>query len=245
MESNVTKGNLPQANRDLCIKRQFATSQYDLVCQKAICHKPMGSSVSKGNLPQAQCPVQPVQQAQNPVHGVKQAQLPVQCGLCKIDPRVKWKCVNCDIFLCTMCKDTTHSRKEHRVIDIKAAELKISNVIKYITDFAINHIEVCFDGSLWIGDGFFRNDIGLFDSATARTGIQNVKVQGNKCKAINTFNLEINCIALTLSNDLLLATNENCLKQIAAGSKKVKDSIYCVKSLKLTTVHVSKDGECS
>lgn len=50
-------------------------------------------------------------------------QCPIQCQLCERDPKVKWKCVDCDLLMCSNCKAKVHSKfkadKEHQILDLK------------------------------------------------------------------------------------------------------------------------------
>ncbi|XP_071171220.1 E3 ubiquitin-protein ligase TRIM71-like [Mytilus edulis] len=54
---------------------------------------------------------------------IRKGQVPVKCGLCETDRTIKWKCLDCDLFLCNHCKEKVHFRvktaKDHKVIDIK------------------------------------------------------------------------------------------------------------------------------
>ncbi|XP_063436006.1 uncharacterized protein LOC134716917 [Mytilus trossulus] len=54
---------------------------------------------------------------------IKKGQVPVNCELCETDRTIKWKCLDCDLFLCNHCKEKVHFRvktaKDHKLIDIK------------------------------------------------------------------------------------------------------------------------------
>ncbi|XP_063404742.1 uncharacterized protein LOC134688200 [Mytilus trossulus] len=199
-----------------------------------------------------------------------QGQCPIQCQLCEGDPKVKWKCLDCDLLMCSKCKDKIHSKfkseKVHRIIDIKEVgqlgkemvstsgqpkarvsssptNVKLINIKEYKTKIEnINLLAVSLDGSLWIGDGNEKKGFHLFTSYTA---LQNVKLVGDKVKVISSFNLLVWDVAVTPNNDILLATGitvESRLKQIKAGSNKVTDSIYFVELSYIKSVHVTKDG---
>ncbi|XP_063406486.1 uncharacterized protein LOC134690447 [Mytilus trossulus] len=47
----------------------------------------------------------------------------IDCQLCQKTPSLKWKCTNCEIFMCNNCKVNVHAKfksdKIHNVIDIK------------------------------------------------------------------------------------------------------------------------------
>ncbi|VDI50159.1 Hypothetical predicted protein [Mytilus galloprovincialis] len=53
-------------------------------------------------------------------------QTPLKCKLCEIEgAKIKWKCLNCIMLMCTNCKDNIHVKfklaKDHKIIDIKEA----------------------------------------------------------------------------------------------------------------------------
>lgn len=58
---------------------------------------------------------------------VRRGQTPVTCNLCENGTKIKWKCLNCDLLMCTKCKEKIHvkfkSAKEHTVLDIKQVGL--------------------------------------------------------------------------------------------------------------------------
>ncbi|XP_071136379.1 tripartite motif-containing protein 2-like [Mytilus edulis] len=200
-----------------------------------------------------------------------QVQCPIQCQLCEGEPKVKWKCLDCDLLMCSKCKDKVHSKfkseKDHRIIDIKdigqqskgvyqqdkkntsqpelgvpspPTNVKLINIKEYKTKMLnIRFLAVSLDGSLWIGDGDMEKGFHLF---TSHTALQNVKLVGDKVKVISSFNIEVCDIAVSPTNDILLATGEKILKQIKAGSNKVSDSVYFVELSYIKSVHVTKDG---
>ncbi|VDI27443.1 Hypothetical predicted protein [Mytilus galloprovincialis] len=200
-----------------------------------------------------------------------QGQCPVQCQLCEGNPKVKWKCLDCDLLMCSKCKDKVHSKfkseKVHRIIDIKdvgqqskdvdqqdkemsgqspagepssQTNVELINIKEYKTRTVdISFLAVSLDGSLWIGNGDMEEGFHLFTSYTA---LQNVKLVGDKVKVISSFNIEVYDIAVTPSNDILLAIEGSRLKQIKAESNKVSDSVYFVELSYITSVHVTKDG---
>ncbi|VDI45561.1 tripartite motif-containing protein 66 [Mytilus galloprovincialis] len=54
---------------------------------------------------------------------IKRGQAPATCNLCKMETKIKWKCINCDVIMCDKCKDKIHVKlklaSDHTVIDIK------------------------------------------------------------------------------------------------------------------------------
>ena len=45
------------------------------------------------------------------------------CHLCELDPKQKWKCLECQLLMCNNCYEKIHPKfqnaKDHRIIDIK------------------------------------------------------------------------------------------------------------------------------
>ncbi|XP_071165937.1 uncharacterized protein [Mytilus edulis] len=54
------------------------------------------------------------------------AQTPALCQFCEESPEIKWKCINCELFLCQLCSTKIHSKskasKEHEIISYKSIE---------------------------------------------------------------------------------------------------------------------------
>ena len=54
---------------------------------------------------------------------IKRAQNPKLCELCKTDIKIKWRCVECNKFICDRCKDihlNVQTNIQHQIIDIKS-----------------------------------------------------------------------------------------------------------------------------
>ena len=54
---------------------------------------------------------------------IKRAQNPKLCDLCKTDINIKWRCVECNKFICDRCKDihlNVQTNIQHQIIDIKS-----------------------------------------------------------------------------------------------------------------------------
>ncbi|XP_071154817.1 E3 ubiquitin-protein ligase TRIM71-like [Mytilus edulis] len=54
---------------------------------------------------------------------VGKAQTSTVCQFCEESPEIKWKCVNCELFLCNLCCSKIHSKSkasmEHEIINLK------------------------------------------------------------------------------------------------------------------------------
>ena len=214
---------------------------------------------------------------------IPQEQCPILCQLCEVDVRVKWKCQNCDLLLCTKCKDTVHSKikteRAHTIIIINQVvkqteevssnfdpqkqegqavmqsfgdqpnvppKVTITNVTKYNTRHKgrINKLAISSDNSLWI----------------AQLGnLEKVKIQGQKLEVRCSFSCSSDAIigslfdiTITNSNDLLLSTQDDKIKQIrckrflgkvVGTSNEIVDTDYYVESAKLMHVHATKDDK--
>ena len=54
---------------------------------------------------------------------IKRAQNPKLCDLCKTDIKIKWRCVECNKFICDRCKEihlNVQTNIQHQIIDIKS-----------------------------------------------------------------------------------------------------------------------------
>ena len=54
---------------------------------------------------------------------IKRAQNPKLCELCKTDIKIKWRCVECNKFICDRCKEihlNVQTNIQHQIIDIKS-----------------------------------------------------------------------------------------------------------------------------
>ena len=66
---------------------------------------------------------------------IKRAQNPKLCELCKTDIKIKWRCVECNKFICDRCKDihlNVQTNIQHQIIDIKSSFQDVQP--KIITD---------------------------------------------------------------------------------------------------------------
>lgn len=97
------------------------------------------------------------------ISAIKPIQLPTKCQLCTIRTRVKWKCYDCDRFVCATC-EKVHQKlsKDHQILNINdiredetedTTKITFKVVKQYTIDTAyIYDIAVSHDGSMWIGD---------------------------------------------------------------------------------------------
>ncbi|XP_071145871.1 uncharacterized protein [Mytilus edulis] len=228
---------------------------------------------------------------------LQKGQVPVGCEICQGKNKIEFKCLDCNLLMCSGCKDRVHLRiaKDHQITDIKdigkhgkhvtfseikcethkgqacclfcqtcktficlkcvakvhnghelveeedynegkvetkpklQSKIKFQISNKYTTDLTyIHHTAVCFDGSVWVGDG-------------TRSKLQHVKLTENKTEVITNFNTEIYGMAKTHLNNILVATGGSQLKLINTMTEQMTDSRYAVKSLTPTGIHVTRD----
>ncbi|XP_071177824.1 uncharacterized protein [Mytilus edulis] len=190
-------------------------------------------------------------------------QTPVQCQLCEKDPKISWKCLECDLLMCSACKNNIHpkfkSAGEHRIISIKdigsksspgkyigcsspssmdSANVDITLVKEYQTELEmIVHLAISLDDTLWISEGKHKKGIRLFSSHTA---MQNAKCERNKPKVISSFNIDVFGIAITLGNDLLIATKGPILKQIKSETNKIVETVHNLHPYQPFSIHVTR-----
>ena len=73
--------------------------------------------------------------------------------------------------------------------------------------------------------------------------MEKVKFESNELTILNSFDLAINYMATTQSNDLLVSVGESRLSQINNNTDKLTDSKYHVLELKTTALHWSIDNK--
>ncbi|XP_063397238.1 uncharacterized protein LOC134681527 [Mytilus trossulus] len=181
-------------------------------------------------------------------------QSPVHCQLCERDPKISWKCLECDLLMCSACKNNIHTKiktaGEHRILAIKdigsspssvPSKIDMALVETYQTKLnPVQELAVSSDGSLWISDGHRKKRIRLF---TSHTGLQKVRCEGNELKVISCFNTGVFDIAVTPDNDLLIADDESKLKLIKSGTNKVVDSVYDLDPSYPVAIHVTRKNK--
>ncbi|XP_071128024.1 uncharacterized protein [Mytilus edulis] len=59
---------------------------------------------------------------------IGKAQTPALCQFCEESPEIKWKCINCDLFLCQLCCSKIHSKikasMKHEIMNLKDFEME-------------------------------------------------------------------------------------------------------------------------
>ncbi|VDI63348.1 Hypothetical predicted protein [Mytilus galloprovincialis] len=193
-------------------------------------------------------------------------QSPILCQLCERDPKISWKCLECDLLMCSVCKNNIHPKiktaGKHKIISIKdilspaspnkdagstspsskdSANVDVTVVEEYQTQLdGVVQLAISLDDSLWIGEGFHKKGMRLFSS---HTGLQKVKCERNKLKVISSFNIEVFGIAITPGNDLLVASDEPILKQIKSGTNKVVETVYNVDPYQPWSIYVTSKNK--
>ena len=110
-------------------------------------------------------------------------------------------------------------------------QTKLEVVKQFTTDIGgVNNILNCRDGSLWINDGDNRQ-------------LQKVNPVGETLHVISIIKVTVHNMALTSSEDLLLATGTSTIQVIPSGILELMDSLYDVSPLLPTAVHVTHDNK--
>ncbi|XP_076087271.1 uncharacterized protein LOC143057765 [Mytilus galloprovincialis] len=226
---------------------------------------------------------------------LQKGQIPVGCEICQGKNKIEFKCLDCNILMCSGCKDRVHLKiaKDHQITDIKEigkrvtfseikcehhtgqacclfcqtcktficvkcvakvhnghqlieeedynegkvemkpkqkGKIKFEISKEYTTDLTdIQVIEVCADGSMWMGDNI-------------RSKLQHVKLRENRTEVITSLNTEIWGIAKTHSNNILFIQEHGTkLKLINPKTGQMTDSRYDVKPLLPVSIHVTSD----
>ncbi|VDI45605.1 Hypothetical predicted protein [Mytilus galloprovincialis] len=73
----------------------------------------------------------------------EKAQAPAMCQFCEESPEIKWKCVNCDLFLCKLCCSKIHSKSkasmEHEIINLK--DIDTENLAKTMRKVDLQNLQ--------------------------------------------------------------------------------------------------------
>lgn len=189
-----------------------------------------------------------------------QGQVPIQCQLCEGDPKINWKCLQCNLLMCSKCKDKIHpkfkSADDHEIVSLKElsassdrsnsttiidptkAELHVTVDHTFVIAFPYLYaISSSSEESVWI---CIENPIRGLSKSTTTKLLQKVRTTGYKLELISSFNIETYTIAVTPSHDLLLVTDGK-IKQIRDGANVVTDCKYSVAPLQPISIHVTHD----
>ncbi|VDH94620.1 Hypothetical predicted protein [Mytilus galloprovincialis] len=119
-------------------------------------------------------------------------------------------------------------------VDIPLPEVKVSLSIvnHYQTNLTmVGYLSPCPDDSLWI-------------ACTQDEVLQKVKPEGSSLKTISTFNMSVYGMAVTESNDLLVAVGgESRLQIISSTTSKVTDSVYDISPFIPAIIHITSGGQ--
>ncbi|CAC5383392.1 unnamed protein product [Mytilus coruscus] len=59
---------------------------------------------------------------------IRKGQAPLCCNLCEIETKISSKCMDCDLLMCTKCRDKVHPKfknaKDYKIVDIKRHRTK-------------------------------------------------------------------------------------------------------------------------
>ncbi|XP_076085845.1 uncharacterized protein LOC143056611 [Mytilus galloprovincialis] len=116
-------------------------------------------------------------------------------------------------------------------IPIAEAKVSLSIVNQYQANlYMVNYLSPCQDDSLWIG--YSKDEV-----------IQKMKPEGSSLKTISTFNIRVFGMAITASDDLLLAVRgKSQLQMISSTTGKVTDTVYDINPFFPLAIHVTSGG---
>jgi hypothetical protein len=109
-------------------------------------------------------------------------------------------------------------------------QTKLEVVKQFTTDIVggVNNILNCCDGTIWIRD---------------KRQLQKVNPEGETLHVISTIKVTVHNMALTSSEDLLLAADTSTIQVIPSGQLELMDSLYDVSPLLPRAVHVTHDNK--
>ena len=107
-------------------------------------------------------------------------------------------------------------------------QTKLEVVKQFTTDIGgVNNILNCRDGTLWINNN---------------RQLQKVNPEGETLNVMSTIKVTVHNMALTSSEDLLLAAGTSTIQVIPSGKLGLMDSLYDVSPLLPTAVHMTYDN---
>ncbi|XP_063434537.1 uncharacterized protein LOC134715912 [Mytilus trossulus] len=119
-------------------------------------------------------------------------------------------------------------------VDILLPEVKVSLSVvnQYQPNLTmVSYLTTCPDDTLWI-------------ACHSDKVIHKLKPEGTSLKKISTFNIMVNGMAITESNDLLLGVvGKSRLQMISSTTGKVTDTVYNIDPLLLSAIHVTSSGQ--
>ncbi|XP_063402423.1 uncharacterized protein LOC134686678 [Mytilus trossulus] len=181
---------------------------------------------------------------------IAKAQVPVSCHFCN-GLGTKWKCEECDVFMCSSCKEKVHgklkSSQNHEVVsisDISKDPLDSIEVASEVVSSVFNtyNITVPFVSCLSCSN----DDIVyiLDNSEPTKCNFIKVKLLKASVRVLETHDLPMYDFALN-RNDEILFTNihseeESPVRIISSGEIT---TVLDPKPMRLTAIHINKDNE--
>lgn len=102
-------------------------------------------------------------------------QFPIQYLLCERDHKISWKCLDCNLLMCTACERNIYSKFD------KTSRKHRPNINQRYWKYITRLQRLCRSSydCCWIGGGYHKKEIRLI---TCHTHLQKVKCEGNKSK---------------------------------------------------------------
>lgn len=179
---------------------------------------------------------------------LRKAQVPISCHFCN-EQAIHWKCVNCDVFICTSCEGKIHRRlkpaKDHEIVSVSeiwkdnttqrevASEVITSVFNIYTTIVPVIHSVVCY------GKDFIYF---IFNRIQEKSRFKKGKMLKSSIQILQTLERQLLDITVTVGGKILFI--DMILKNICGltHSGEIKTAIDTFPMLPMC-LHVNKDNE--
>ncbi|VDI83812.1 Hypothetical predicted protein [Mytilus galloprovincialis] len=180
---------------------------------------------------------------------LREGQVPLSCHFCNKEA-VQWKCEECGVFMCTLCKEKIHQRlksiQDHEIVSVsdiwkdtpprrEVASEVISSVLNtYTTTFPV----IC--SLLCSGDDCLYF---MYNTATENARLMKGKIFKSTIRIINTLEKRLFDIAVNRNYEVFLTEiNDKNDVLILTSSGEIKTVLDTSPMMPLS-LHVNKDNE--
>ncbi|XP_071171123.1 uncharacterized protein [Mytilus edulis] len=88
-----------------------------------------------------------------------------------------------------------------------------------------------------------NDDMSMWISCGIKDEVKRVKPNGNHLTVLLSFNIEVYCMAILPSNDIILSVGRSRLQQLSITTGKLTDTVYDIDPLGPTAIHVTSDNK--
>ncbi|VDI18366.1 Hypothetical predicted protein [Mytilus galloprovincialis] len=179
---------------------------------------------------------------------LRKAQVPLSCHFCN-EQAVHWKCEDCDVFMCTSCKEKIHQRlksiQDHEIVSVSdiwkdnapprdvASEVISSVFNTYTTTIpAINSLLCSGDDVIYF----------IYSSTQEKSRLVKGKMLKSSIRILQTLEKRIFDIAVNKEGAILFNEMVNNEVKIFTDTGKIK-TVLDTSPLTLLSLHVNKDNE--